>query len=554
VIFRAAKGVALGTTLLSRVSNKTRTVWLFLLLLAYFGCSNGVDESQTTQTPSHSDNGPGAGNGPGSGNGGSSVPGAGYDYGDGPVAVTPTSGSDPTDQDGDGLPLEWETQYGLSDTDPNDAYQDSDGDYLINRREFQLGLDPSNADSDGDRVPDGVEVDIASDPLVAGKQIVVTVCKSNCDYTLVSDALAAGEAYISVRPGSYVDNIHLGSSRHVFSEAGAANTTISAAIEDHVVNMNSASSLHGFTIRGGKAGLGGGIYASPLGVMIRANIIRDNVAIDINNDGSLGYGGGIYIASQGSAQYSVRVEQNEILNNSAYWGGGIVVSDYAYAEIHANRIHNNVAQAGVDAPSTLQAALGGGAFLSQYAEAYCINNVIYNNEARKGIGGGIYAGTSNAIIHNTVVANLANSGSGISATSVVTGNIIWNNIPVDQSLAAVKEAHFNISNIIKDASNGRLLGVGNQDVDPQFVNADIFDYRLQSISPAIDNGYDGHCNGLDVQINCVVATKWDQVNSTGVAFGIDYFGVARDTNGDGAAVAAYGDDDAGALEYLPPPL
>ncbi|WP_434340403.1 hypothetical protein [Motilimonas cestriensis] len=58
------------------------------------------------------------------------------------------------DHDFDGIPEQWEIQYGLSDSDPQDALADNDGDNLTNFAEFKAGTDPHRADSDADGVSD----------------------------------------------------------------------------------------------------------------------------------------------------------------------------------------------------------------------------------------------------------------------------------------------------------------------------------------------------------------------------------------------------------------
>lgn len=71
------------------------------------------------------------------------------------------------DSDGDGLPDDLELSLGLDPQDPVDALEDLDGDGLTNFAEFELGTRLDLGDSDGDGVADGEEV-------VAGRDGFVT--------------------------------------------------------------------------------------------------------------------------------------------------------------------------------------------------------------------------------------------------------------------------------------------------------------------------------------------------------------------------------------------
>jgi hypothetical protein len=77
------------------------------------------------------------------------------------------------DTDGDGMPDKWELDHGLNAL-VNDAALDPDQDGLSNLQEYQIGADPHNADTDGDRVGDGIEAQAHSNPQVADFNGTVT--------------------------------------------------------------------------------------------------------------------------------------------------------------------------------------------------------------------------------------------------------------------------------------------------------------------------------------------------------------------------------------------
>ncbi|HEV7732271.1 MAG TPA: FG-GAP-like repeat-containing protein [Candidatus Binatia bacterium] len=73
-----------------------------------------------------------------------------------------------TDSDGDGIPDDVEVANGLDPADPLDGFADPDGDGLTTRQELvDVGTNPHVADTDGDGLSDGQEVSLGTNPLVA---------------------------------------------------------------------------------------------------------------------------------------------------------------------------------------------------------------------------------------------------------------------------------------------------------------------------------------------------------------------------------------------------
>ncbi|MBS1859361.1 MAG: Ig-like domain-containing protein [Acidobacteria bacterium] len=102
------------------------------------------------------------------------------------------------DSDNDGIPDQWELDHGLNPHDPSDALLDPDQDGLTNLREYQIGTDINNPDTDGDGLLDGEEVNATGHNCTVGAHPV-------CYHTnpLLADTDGDGvNDYTEIRTGS----------------------------------------------------------------------------------------------------------------------------------------------------------------------------------------------------------------------------------------------------------------------------------------------------------------------------------------------------------------
>ncbi len=168
----------------------------------------------------------------------------------------------------------------------------------------------------------------------------VLVCASGCDFSTIQAGIDAAEnaQTILVLAGSYQESIVLSAGKTLLSCEGATSTSIDASgLNSRVVNLSGNATISGFTIKGGAADTGAGIYSR--GGTILGNIVTGNAAT--------GNGGGIAVGSYSSTV----IQHNTISKNSAAnRGGGLINAGYATVEFEDNLVEDN------------QAVYGGGVF------------------------------------------------------------------------------------------------------------------------------------------------------------------------------------------------
>ncbi len=297
------------------------------------------------------------------------------------------------------------------------------------------------------------------------------------DYARIQDAINAavsGVHNVLVDDGVYSERITFGGKAIIVASVnGAQNTIIDAqGLGSAVVFSNSEANnsvLNGFTVRGGAATYGGGIYCMGASPTIVDCIIQNNTA---------SYGGGI-ACNQNASPEIINVM---ILNNNAQdSGGGIYAEANSMPQITGCVISANVS-----------AGNGGGIVCYHSSSIGIVNSNIVNNTAG-GDGGAVCAQWgSYPSITNCTIGNNAAAGNGgalyaaFSSVYNVTSSILWGDsaggIPNEISLGATG-AGASVS--YSDIENG-WSGTGNINTDPLFAGAG--DYHLTALSPCIDAG------------------------------------------------------------------
>ncbi len=370
-------------------------------------------------------------------------------YGNTPEA-TPRS----PDTDLDGLPDTWEVQF-LGDLSQG-ASDDPDGDLIPNLREYYQGLNPTvretwYVDASVSSPGDGTSWDSA--------------------FKTIQDGIneAADGDIVVVAEGTYLENIEFRgkniklTSTDPLDPAVVAKTIIDGSHSGPVVTFSGTEEenciISGFTIRNGKASVGGGICGD-----------------------------------SGEGPTHAKIENNIVVENTADDGGGVALCD---GTIQNNTITRNSA-----------GLAGGGLFYCW--ESSIQNNLIVSNSA--GDRGGGLVSCSGIIQNNTIVGNSASRGGGLEwCRGTIRNCIIWGNTASEE--AQLLDCPPPSYSCIQGWTEG---GRGNTPEDPGFVGPTLGDYRLAEGSPCINKGanyywfvwpqrdIDGNCRlaGSRVDIGC----------------------------------------------------
>ena len=232
-------------------------------------------------------------------------------------------------------------------------------------------------------------------------------------------------------------------SYHVITFIGASNSTI----------------LDGFTIMAGNANF-------------TAERVRP-VPPPLGQPLSTNDGGGIGLDNASSPM----IINCKIISNDGINGGGLFATNGSNPTIMNSIFRNN------------QATFGGAIY-------HLGSNPVYKNvliSGNKATGGAMYNNGSNPMITNATIAGNGGFNGAVfnsSSTPIIKNSILWGNVTPSNDVQSI---------ISYSIVEGGYLGVGNLNLNPQFVNLFPYglaptlsgDYRLTNTSPAIDLGDNG---------------------------------------------------------------
>ena len=235
-------------------------------------------------------------------------------------------------------------------------------------------------------------------------------------------------------------------------------------------------------IRNNVSGRGAGIFADGTKLVIRGNLVQNNLGVS-------DHGGGVFLFSQNAEISYNRIIGNEIARELGYgWGGGmIVVSKGGNYKLSHNIFSGNFC------PS-----VGSAFFVDEGADASMDHDLVYDNAcnpAGDGFVAPVYVDGADDKIGSTLTINhitianhtckTAGPGYAISVTGksklTLKNSILWNNGGEDVKVDAISSA-----TVTYTLSQKPLKGTGNIAKDPLFINPAGHDYRLRSTTGHLD--------------------------------------------------------------------
>lgn len=185
------------------------------------------------------------------------------------------------------------------------------------------------------------------------------------------------------------------------------------------------------------------------------------------------------------------IENNIISNIAQTQGdGNAIIMDYTLSssgyKCDSIIVRNNILWGALpnDGPYGETAACGIQLYTSRYCEVY--NNIIYGNNH----GIGVTTQTENALIYNNTIDGNIRAGiySGGDQNTVIRNNILTNNGTQGLRRGGTQPGFIASHNLFYGNGSSGTTGTNNQTSNPNFINRNIRDYRVNQGGAGIDNG------------------------------------------------------------------
>ncbi len=408
--------------------------------------------------------------------------------------------------------------------DDGDGYAEDDGDCddldsLANPGQIEL-MDGIDNDCDG--------------------EIDEDYCLVPDDFPTIQDCIddVSDGGSVVVRSGTWLETIDFsGKDITVQGLDGSAVTTIDGDGSGPVVTMalGEDATLEGFTIMGGAAEDGAGVYFSGAMATFADLVLSGNVASQ--------YGGGLYVEDG-----SVAIESCSFLDNQASHGGGLYVSGTtSLAEISGSTFQGNDATSNygggayVDGP---QVYFQDSEFFSNSGRAVYSNAdyleltacTLDGNDSGHGEGGGILIHTGYCVIQDSTISNNStdgyagggiydNAGDLVVSASTISGN----RADYGGGIAHVSPALYLLDSVLEDNVATQSGGGLYSHSEPFLVSGCVFDGNVAADKGGAIYVDDSEADPEDLQEQSIQDTEFsdNQANEGGAVYvgtdGVDLF-------------------------------